>query len=214
MSFLPLNNGESFFVGEDAKTAIYDLLVEKTRELGHKMSFKEACDDPEMVYPNQYAYYFGSFGKAAEMAWREAQDGTEDNDDDDDECIVKISSAKLEEMKIRQEKGQKKDKPRERPPRFLSWPKRRTEVGNNKASTPRKSPDDLNPLRVKYGKEKAIEILSEFYQEHDRMPTVAECRLRVHGLPSDETLRQYFGTRKEWLIEVKKNIALSSDEEK
>ena len=208
MSFLPLNNGELFFVGEDAKTAIYELLKEKTRKLGHKMSFKEAISDPEMVHPNQYAYFFGSFDKAAEMAWREVQDAIED--DDDENNIVKIPAARLEEMRARRkEKGepeeQKQEKPRQRPPHFLNWAQRSSPwEKKRRAPTKKEPPSNSDQSRVKYKREEVIVKLSEFYYVNDcHLPSVADCNMHSHGLPSDTKMLQLFGTRDHWLEIIK-----------
>lgn len=43
-------------------------LEELTREKGHEITFKEAQKET-IPYPNIYASYFGSFQKAAAMAW-------------------------------------------------------------------------------------------------------------------------------------------------
>lgn len=209
MSFLPLNNGENFFVGEDAKTAIYNLLTEKTKNLDHKMSFKEACDDPEMVHPNQYAYFFGSFDKAAEMAWREAQSSTEDDDD----IVIKVSSAKLEEMRARQKarKGQEKEKPQRKPTNYLSWAQRSSPWENRKkVREQKKPPSNPDPSRVKYDRNEVIKNLSEFYYKYGGLPTVAECNLGMHNLPSDTMMRQLFGTRDHWLEIIKENNSHTS----
>lgn len=213
MSFLPLNNGGLFSVGEDAKTAIYELLKEKTRKLGHKMSFKEAISDPEMVHPNQYAYFFGSFDKAAEMAWGEVQDAIED--DNDENNIVKIPAARLEEMRARRkeqnEEEAKQNKPQQRPHHYLSWAQRSSPWENRKrASAQRKPPSNPNPSRVKYDKNDVIKNMSEFYQKHGELPKVADCNMGRNHLPSYTTLCKLFGTKDHWMEVIEKNAKESS----
>ena len=214
MSFLPLNNGELFFVGEDAKTAIYELLKEKTRKLGHKMSFDEASSDPEMVKPNQYTYYFKSFKEAARMAWNEVQD---DAEDDDEYNIIKVPAARLEEMRARRKQGQeqKQDEPRKRPPHYLSWAQRSSPWENKrKKASEKKPPDNPNLSRAKYDRDEVIKNLSEFYNKHGELPSVADCSMHAHGLPSDTKMLQLFGTRDKWLRIINEyNDRASSEKE-
>ena len=43
------------------------------------------------------------------------------------------------------------------------------------------------------------------------MPTTKECRERLCGLPSYQTLYKYFGTREEWLQLIRKNLGCTAD---
>lgn len=67
--FFSKNNGELFGV-TDPKKDLLDLLVKKTMQCGHMITFDEASADPDMVKPNSYAFYFGSYSVAAEKAWK------------------------------------------------------------------------------------------------------------------------------------------------
>ena len=69
---LSKNNGKSVWAN-NPEQFLMELLVEKTRQAGHIISFKEASQDPEMVEPNNYAPYFGSFSEATKIAWRKAK---------------------------------------------------------------------------------------------------------------------------------------------
>lgn len=50
---------------------LFEKLMQKTKELGRRVSFSEMRDDPSMPEPNQFAFYFGSFANAAERAFSE-----------------------------------------------------------------------------------------------------------------------------------------------
>ena len=63
------NNGGKYTTGHP-EVDLMDLLVVKTAALGHMLTFSEAAADPDMVTPNSYAYYFGSFSEAAKQAWQ------------------------------------------------------------------------------------------------------------------------------------------------
>lgn len=69
---LSKNNGGYLYLN-NPKEQLMEMLVSKTRDIGHMLSFREACEDPEMIAPNNYAFYFGSFNEATKRAWKEAQ---------------------------------------------------------------------------------------------------------------------------------------------
>ena len=50
---------------------LFEKLIQKTKELGRRVSFSEMRDDPSMPDPNQFAFYYGSFANAAERAFSE-----------------------------------------------------------------------------------------------------------------------------------------------
>lgn len=50
---------------------LFEKLMQKTKELGRRVSFSEMRDDPSMPDPNQFAFYYGSFANAAERAFSE-----------------------------------------------------------------------------------------------------------------------------------------------
>lgn len=64
------NNGKFEDVDdENSKRGLLNYLVRKSELAGHQLSFEEAKADPEMISPNEFAFYFGSFLEAAEQAW-------------------------------------------------------------------------------------------------------------------------------------------------
>ena len=73
-------NGGGVFQATNPQEDLMNLLVQKTKELGHEVSFSEAKEDPNFVQPNSYAYYFDSFGRAAKRALYLAN---LDNDEDE-----------------------------------------------------------------------------------------------------------------------------------
>lgn len=66
-------NKGGFLYLESPREQLMKMLVEKTLAAGHTLSFKEVSEDPDMVTPNTYAFYFGSFSEAAETAWKKAR---------------------------------------------------------------------------------------------------------------------------------------------
>ena len=44
-------------------------LLQKTKELGRQVTFSEMQEDKSMPDPNQFAFYYGAFSKAAETAY-------------------------------------------------------------------------------------------------------------------------------------------------
>ncbi len=120
MTFLKLNNGDEILIKEDAKKELLLLLKERTRELGHQMSFEEAEKDPKMVHPNQLtAYCGGTFGEHATKAWWEVE---EENQDDDDKPAIKLSEERLAEIRANPKKDPWAEiKARQQPkPRYYS----------------------------------------------------------------------------------------------
>lgn len=53
---------------ESLKNSLFEKLMQKTKELGRRVSFSEMQEDPAMPNPNQYAFYYGSFDEASKMA--------------------------------------------------------------------------------------------------------------------------------------------------
>lgn len=71
-TYLPRNDGSQFF-SNNPREDLIGKLVEKTISAGHLLTFEETSDDPKMFRPNSYAFYYGSFGEAAQTAWRKAK---------------------------------------------------------------------------------------------------------------------------------------------
>lgn len=70
-----MNDGTRFTgYGDSEKDVLMKHLVEKTKEVGHRLSFDEA-NDPKcvvMVRPRTFVLVFGSFDRVADKAWQRA----------------------------------------------------------------------------------------------------------------------------------------------
>lgn len=69
-----MNDDSSRFTGygKSEGEVLLAHLIEKTKQVGHRLSFEQA-NDPKyvvMVKPSTYALVFGTFEQAADMAWR------------------------------------------------------------------------------------------------------------------------------------------------
>lgn len=62
-------NGGNKHITDRPEEDIMNQLVEKTKALGHPLSFEEMKSSPEMFTPMTYAIYFDSFPNAAAKAW-------------------------------------------------------------------------------------------------------------------------------------------------
>lgn len=78
MVSLRRNDGETVLVEWGAERVLRDALVKATKDAGHELSFDEATKIPEMFYPNQYAFYFKSFGCVARQVWNDICADNED----------------------------------------------------------------------------------------------------------------------------------------
>lgn len=195
MLFLPLNNGEVYPIDGDTGKTLFKLLLDKTKLLGHKMSFNEALNDPEMIAPNQYAFYFESFEMAAQTAWEEIEAQMDNHVDDEDAAFINYDKSRAEEVK------REKQKERERS-LALARQSRQEHLeakSKSKATTARKngrSPSSRSKATAK-------DALEQFYQRYGRLPTTAECDNVEKNLPSYQVLRRYFGTKEDWLQMVR-----------
>lgn len=82
---MPLNDGSSLF-SDDPKSDSMEVLIEKTLTAKHLLTFNEAMQDVEMIQPNFYAFYYGSFSEAAQIAWSKVETILlRDNHDDKEE---------------------------------------------------------------------------------------------------------------------------------
>ena len=94
--FLDKNNGGAIQT-ENPQKDLMELLIKKTKELGHIVSFSEAKADPEMVQPNTYAYYFDSFGKAAKRAWDRVSSSIEEPKESSSETVNEAEDSTQED---------------------------------------------------------------------------------------------------------------------
>ena len=67
-----LNNEEVIKINDarSEEETLIDLLAEKTKVVGHQLSWREASSIPDMVKPREFINYgFSSFDDAAKAAW-------------------------------------------------------------------------------------------------------------------------------------------------
>lgn len=66
-------NDGSFFFTDNPKQDMLNKLIEKSYAARHLLTFEEASEDPRMIPPNSYAFYYGSYREAAQIAWQKAR---------------------------------------------------------------------------------------------------------------------------------------------
>ena len=184
--FFDKNNGEKFST-ENPERDLMDLLIEKTKILGHMLTFTEASEDPEMVQPNNYAFYFGSFGEAAKIAWRRAKPP-----DSSPDGLTEYGSKVVEALrKTRQLTG----KPYRREVNWMSEFKERKRRVKG----------------VRWTMQEARDALSEFYKQFDRLPSQEDVK-HSDILPSWGVLAKYLGPKSEWQAIIDgENVATTTE---
>ena len=79
MAIFALNDGTGSIWSSYPYTELWDLLVEKTAEVGHVLTFDEAHRDPKFIDPNCYATSLGGrFSEWAKKAWYAVEARQED----------------------------------------------------------------------------------------------------------------------------------------
>lgn len=170
--FFSQNNGDKFST-EDPKKDLMDLLVEKTISAGHMLSFKEVSEDPEMVCPNNYAFYFGSFSEAANITWRRAKSSSG-------------SSGSLFEQNHGLTKGLMQAYQTAKPHRKeVSWMSELQEKEHKGKSS-------------RYTAEEVKKALVDFYNRTGKLPNQNDTRRYDSGLPSWGTLIRFLGPKSGW----------------
>lgn len=174
------NNGEKFF-SEKPEIDLMKQLVERTISAGHMLSFKEASEDPEMVQPNRYAFYFGSFSKAARIAQSMAE-----------ATLLKKPPPDLNF-------GDSKKHIRV----VAKLPPKPSQVIDSLPETEVRQMDETQPKgknrRTKrYSVFEVKELLMDFYKQKGRLPTQKEVVSRQYNLPNINTIHKYFGPKKDW----------------
>lgn len=194
MLFLPLNNGEVYPIDGDTIKILFKFLLDKTKLLGHKMSFNEALSDPEMIAPNQYAFYFESFEMAAQMVWEEIEAQADNRTDDEDAAFVNYDKDRAGEIK--------REKQREKEQSLALARQNRQDYLETESELKAKMARKGGRL-PSHSKAAAKDALEQFYQQYGRMPTTSECNSVEKNLPSYQVLHRYFGTKEDWLQMVR-----------
>lgn len=171
--FFDKNNGDKFST-ENPEKDLMDLLIRKTISAGHKLSFIEASNDPEMVQPNSYAFYFGSFDEAAGIAWLRARPPNSGSDGLTDKGRKLVRALK----EIRQTTG----KPYRREVNWMSEPQETKNKGKGS----------------RYTIEEVKAVLVDFYNRTKRLPVQKDTQKYNSGLPSWGTMIRFLGPKSGW----------------
>ena len=168
---ITLNDGSGFY-SDNPHRDLMDRLIEKTLTAGHMLSFDEASDDPKMVKPNHYAFYYGSFNEASQAAWAKVKAIKAGKDQVEPKRVPKPQRPIEREFPITQNPIEKKAP--------LSEPKRRR---GRKSS-------HYTPEIVKAH-------LLAFYDRFGRLPTQTEV-MTDPEMPSWVTLTKLLGPKSGW----------------
>lgn len=197
---------------ENPREELMEMLVNKTRAVGHIVSFKEASEDPDLVDPNNFAFYYGSFSEAAAIAWRKASKPKPHN--------VETSSAGTATTSTSSNKDALRGKATTQKPLIYTnlsihkevEPMHQSEQIHTKPNTDKKEAEvkqlvanrtDESPIIKhkgrpnKYNYENTIKLVVDFYKKNGRLPKPIEAS-SYYELPSWGTLCRILGSREKW----------------
>lgn len=92
------------------KDFLMEKLVEKTKELGRRVTFSEMKHDRSMPDPNRYPYYWKTFDEASEEALRKAGLKTDNSDSGKGKCRMRVKKL-VEPVKVESEEPDPADEP-------------------------------------------------------------------------------------------------------
>lgn len=189
--FIKLNNGKQAFF-EVPEEGLMQLLTKKTATMGRLLTREEVKSDPEMAPPNTFAFYFGSFGEAANKAWR----------------MVRTHQMPLgngEQFGRRSIAQGTMPRPVTRKPFRLPAPKEKAS-----APVPAELDAPVNSQRINQQEtsqqDKIITQLTEYYLKHHKLPSKND-RDCDPNLPSYTTIHRCIGPKRDWLIVIRRKIA-------
>lgn len=171
--FFDKNNGDKFGA-ERPKEDLLALLVEKTKALGRMLTFADASEDPEMVQPNNYAYYFGSFGNAAEIAWRRVRPPNS--------VLGGLTEQGRKLVKALKRTHQAIEKPCGREVNRMAMVQEEKQKGKG----------------ARYTAEEVKIALMDFYNRTGRLPGLKDTQRYDSGLPSWGTMIKFLGPKANW----------------
>lgn len=197
-TILSRNNGKLVRT-DNPEQFLMELLVKKTRQAGHMLSFEEASQDPEMVEPNNFAPYFSSFSEAAKTAWRKVQS-------------PQASTLQSSSSPVRIIPKTKKPPEIGKKEKFFRFnnPPTRAQIEKHEAG-PDDYLDNEDPVEVaarmqvynpenrtqKYSYDKVKAIIIAFYKRNGRLPTIDDTKADPN-LPCLATIYKYLGGKREW----------------
>lgn len=167
------NNGGYLYLISPGEQ-LMKMLVDKTRTVGHMLSFREARDDPEMADPNNYAFYFGSFNEAAQIAWKKAQKIQQKTDTSGSSIIIPNSHQPISGATSKS-------------------------TGTCPAKTPKQSKTTFRSSGrpQQYSYEQLRDKIIAFYRRNGRLPTQEDVSSDP-SLPSWATLYKHLGKSSGW----------------
>ena len=197
---------------ENPREELMEMLVNKTRAVGHMVSFKEASEDPDLVDPNNFAFYYGSFSEAAAIAWRKVSKPKPHN--------VEASSAGTAITSTSSNKDALRGKATTQKPLIYTnlsihkevEPMHQSEQIHAKPNSDKKEAEakqltanrtDESPIIKhkgrpnKYNYENTIKLVVDFYKKSGRLPKPIEAS-SYYELPSWGTLCRILGSREKW----------------
>ena len=173
--WLSFNSGEKYLSSNNPSKDLMDLLVDKTRTAGHRLTFKEANSDPKMFRLYHYATYFVTFESAAEMAWQKVQSECSQSPD------APTTTTFMPQPVVRKE--------------LFSNPKSNFSTPNE--TDVKEGGTTKMPRRKKYDNSEVKAMLLNFYSAHGRFPRMSEAT-ESNSLPSWSVLTSALGPRVSW----------------
>lgn len=186
--FFTKNNGE-LFITENPQEDLVDLLIEKTISAGHALSFTEASEDPEMVQPNHYAAYFGSFEEAAQFIWNKVNPPVRSPDG-----LTSYGRRAAESLRNRPDRI-----------KLINYEYRKKK--GDRMKTAKKM--NLRGKKPLYTYEEVKQKLIDFYQAYGRIPKQTEFTDSPY-LVSYSTFAKFLGPKSGWQAIIDEAIGTSS----
>ncbi len=201
--FLNKNNG-GVIQTERPQEDLMELLIKKTKELGHVVSFSEAKADPGMVEPNTYAYYFDSFGKAAKRAWDRVSSSIEEPKESNIETVNETEDSAQEDTDEESEESDQKSTINDSASssqETINIQKESPQVLREKEVV--RNTSQNYGRKLNYSTDSIKEQLNDFYERKGHLPSQVDCL--KYGFPSWGTMLKYLGPRENWsdFIEIK-----------
>ena len=205
--FLNRNDGGKFCVGDDPKGMMMKLLVKKTIAAGHVLTFNEAKNDPEMIEPNSYAYYYGSFAEAAKEAWGIATKHQPELEHSRSSWVL-IPNTRV-------------GRPDDADSKHFNLPTKKLspseELLKQQARIERKrcrqlAREDARKEREESKRRNLLIWLTNYYKQNGALPTQLDVR-RDRSLPTWYMLTKWLGSKADWLALVEEELAKSNKSE-
>lgn len=205
---LSTNEGGRVYL-ENPKEQLMQMLIKKTLVVNHALSFKEASEDPKMVSPNSYAFYYGSFREAAMIAWKKVQNlQKKESDTVEQEAAVTLKNQEdpqksrcfASESCLNAKSNDLSTKLTSIDANTTATSKKATEHQIDKSfanNAYRGKVYKFSPSPRKYSYEDVKEMVVDYYKKHGKLPSEKDARQKSN-LPSPRTLYKILGKKAEW----------------